>query len=44
MARGAKGDEIAVELEDDGATLRAKFPNDPAGATLEVRWGERAKP
>ena len=36
--RGATGDKLKVEWQQDGSTVLARFPNDPAGATLEVRW------
>ena len=37
-ARAADGKEIAVDSKVDGDTLRVRFPNDPAGAKLEVSW------
>jgi hypothetical protein len=37
-ARGADGKTTEVDWKTEGPTLRARFPNDPAGATMEVRW------
>jgi hypothetical protein len=37
-ARGVGGKELPLETRDDGPTLRIRFPNDPLGATLEIRW------
>lgn len=42
IARDAAGKELKVGVKEDGGTLRARFPNDPAGATLEIHW-TRAK-
>jgi hypothetical protein len=37
-ARDASGKPLPVDAKSDGATIRIRFPNDPAGVTLEVRW------
>lgn len=39
-ARGATGTDLAVESREEGRTIAVRFPNDPAGATLAIRWGE----
>ncbi|MBN1441912.1 MAG: hypothetical protein JXA90_04335, partial [Planctomycetes bacterium] len=39
-ARSSGGTEIEAQAREDGATLAVRFPNDPAGATLVVRWAE----
>jgi hypothetical protein len=38
VAWGPANKPIAVESKQEGATLRIKFPNEPDGATVEVRW------
>jgi hypothetical protein len=38
-ARDNAGNELVVDWQqDEDETVLARFPNDPAGATLEVRW------
>lgn len=37
-ARGAEGKNVPVDRKREGTTLRLRFPNDPGGVTLVVRW------
>lgn len=38
VAKDAAGKPVAVDTRQDGPTLRIKFPNQPDGAGVEVRW------
>ena len=37
-ARTARGEALKVASREDGPTLFVRFPNDPGGAVLEIRW------
>jgi hypothetical protein len=37
-ARDASGKDLEVNWRQEGPTVLARFPNDPEGAVLEVRW------
>ncbi|UCG15331.1 MAG: hypothetical protein JSV19_08525 [Phycisphaerales bacterium] len=36
--RNSLGQEVALSLQPDKATVLARFPNDPDGSVLEIRW------
>ena len=37
-ARNSLGQEVDLSLQPDKVTVLARFPNDPDGSTLEIRW------
>ena len=37
-AYAAGGNRLDVQWQQDGATALARFDNEPAGVTLEIRW------
>ena len=39
-ARDPAGKDLRVESREDGPPLLVRFPNDPAGVTIEIRWAK----
>jgi hypothetical protein len=39
-ARGPDAKDVPVDRKREGTTLRVRFPNNPGGVTLVVRWGK----